>query len=218
MSRKLMVVILLVSVTVFTLPQMSCAQMHRLEKGTSKKNLYDMLSDAKEVKVYLEPVTDATDGHAEGMTKALHDALREEAKNRISINFAVVKDPHDADLVISCRVQERIWMEVDPVDEVYGIGAVAKDIAIKENYGRIEAYFTVSRGPNKQLFKRIKGLKRFRKMWSDEVKATITKADMPEEMSKKILVKELAHNFIVKAFGKRAKMEHNKPDPRFDNV
>ena len=215
MVRKVLVALLVFAVAFGSFGASSDAQMHKLEKGSAKKNLYQMLSKAPEVKVYLEPITDSSAGQADGMVEALGNALRKAATNRLSINFVEVTDPQDADLVVTCDIQERIWMEVDPIDEVYGIGGIAKDIALQENYARMEAYFTIRRGPNKQLFKRIRGLKRFRTMWGDEVKATITQGDMPEEQSKKMIINKLAYNFIKEAFGKRSKMVKNKQDRRF---
>ncbi len=215
MGKKVLIALLVFAMSFGGVCVTSDAQIHLLKKGRANQNLYEMLSDAKEVKVYLAPVTDSSGGQAGGMGEALHEALRQESDIRLSINFVEVTDPKDADLVVTCDIQERIWMEVDPVDQVHGIGAAVMDAALKENYGRMEAYFTISRGPNKQLFKRVKGLKKFRRMWSDEVKSTITQGDMPEEASKPLLVGELAHNFIMKAFGKRSKMERKKQNRKF---
>jgi hypothetical protein len=171
-----------------------------------KANLYSVLKDAKEVHTYLSDVTDSS-GQAEDMLPGIQQQIKDALVARQSTNFVLVNNEDDADIVITCDVIERIWMETDPIDQVHGVGAAVFDALISENYGRLRAKMLVRKGPKKVvLFKKRGGLfRRMNVLWSDTVQATITKKDMPEEDSKPLLEERLADIFIRRCFGKNAK-------------
>lgn len=174
---------------------------------TEKKNLYSVLSDQKEVKTYVADITDSS-GAAGDMLVSMKKRIVNALKARQTINFQIVEDIEDADLVIKCNINERIWLKVDPVDQVHGIGAAAADIALQENYGRMQADFTVERGPRKVIFKRLRRLTSKPVLWESELQATVTKMVMPEEESKPLLEERMAEVFIRKCFSKRTKLTH----------
>ena len=170
-----------------------------------RENLYDMMSDAKEVRVYVADVTDSS-GQAGNMRSSLKKAIEDALATRMTINFALVPDKDDADIVITCDVIERIWMEEDPIDQIHGIGPAAMDVVMKENYARMRAIFTVERGGKKIILKRLKRLlRRSRIVWEQEIQATITKAVMPEEESILLLDDRIVAVFMRKCFSKSAK-------------
>lgn len=171
-----------------------------------RKNLYEVLKDAKEVNTYVADVIDSS-GQAGDMLTGIKRAIEDELTARMSTNFVLVKSEEEADIIITCDVTERIWLKDDPVDQVYGAGAAAMDIAMKQNYGRLKANFEVKKGPQKiAFFKRKGGLfKRRNILWQGVVKATITKTDMPESESKPLLERRLAEVFMLKCFSKKSK-------------
>lgn len=175
-------------------------------KGNSKVNLFDILEDAKEVNVYVAPVTDSS-GNASTMTADLRKVLENALATRMSIHFVVVQDEMDADMVISCDIIERIWLKDDPIDQVHGLVGVAIDIALKENYARIVAIFEVKKGPKQVvLFKKRGGLfKRLNVLWKEEIHADLTKPNMPEDVSKPLIGERLVSVFMRMCFSRNAK-------------
>ena len=171
-----------------------------------KVNLYGILKDAKEINTYVADVTDSS-GEAQDMLSGIKEQIENALITRQSTNFVLVKNEDDADIVITCNVIERIWMETDPIDQVHGIGAAVFDAVMSENYGRLRADIAVKKGPKKiALFKRRGGLfRRMNILWDETVQATVTKKVMPEVESKPLLEERLADIFIRECFGKNAK-------------
>lgn len=169
-------------------------------------NLFGILKDAKEVNVYVAPVTDSS-GEASTMTANIKKHLEDALATRMSINFNVVKDEKDADIVISCDITERIWLENDPVDMVHGVGALAYDLVRNQNYARMKAIFEVKKGPEKiLLFKNRGGIFRRRDfLYKEELQATITRSNMPEAASEPLLEERIIEVFMRRCFSRNAK-------------
>lgn len=172
-----------------------------------KENLYSMLSDAKEVRTYVADVTDSS-GQAKDMLKGIKEQLINALETRMTINFVLVPDEKaDPDLIITCNVIERIWMDHDPVDQIGGTASIAMDIAKDDDYGRLQAVFRVKRGPGKAISRRIsRAFRRKNILWERKLQATITKSDMSEEASKPLLEERIAEVFMRKCFSKNARM------------
>ena len=171
-----------------------------------RQNLYSVLEDAKVVNVYIGDITDSS-GQAGDMIPGFRKALENELKTRQTINFVTVEKEDDADIIISCDINERIWLANDPIDQIHGLGAIAADAAINENYARMQADFIVKKGPRKMVFRNIGRLfKRRNTLFDEELQATITQGNMPEEESKPLLEKRMAEVFMRKCFAKNAKM------------
>ena len=196
MKRVLLTVLVLSIILVMAFPQEGECRL--------RKNFYSMLSDAKEVRTYVASVTDSS-GEAGDMLGGIKKTLESALMARMSTNFIIVQDEKDADLVITCDITERIWRDSDPVDTPSLAGAVA-DAALVQDYGRIQAVFTVKRGEDNK----VKSLSRLRKkrtiLWQKKVSADITKSDMSEDASKPLLEERLVQIFIRKCFGKKAKV------------
>ncbi len=170
-----------------------------------KNNLYSVLSDQSEVRTYIRDFTDSS-GNAADMLKGLRGDLEDALASRMTINFVLVDDEQDSDLIIACDVTERIWMKEDPIDMIHSIGAVAMDVAMSENYARIQAVFAVEKGPKKIVFKKAHRIfKRAKILWKQKVKATITKTVMSEDESMPLLEERLIKVFMRRCFSKNAK-------------
>ncbi|MCK5450988.1 MAG: hypothetical protein KAI70_04405 [Candidatus Omnitrophica bacterium] len=196
---KKMIVLFIVTFMVVTLmlvPEGFCRE---------KNNLYSVLSKQSEVRTYIKNFRDFS-GDAVDMMKPLKSDLEKVLAGRISINFVLVEDELDSDIIISCEITERIWMEVDPIDMIHSLGAAAMDAAISENYARMQAVFTVEKGPRKIVFKRAhRTFRKAKVVWEQKVNATITKGVMSEKESIPLLEERLIKVFMRKCFSKNAK-------------
>jgi hypothetical protein len=125
-----------------------------------------------------------------------------------------VENRKDADIEISCDILERVWMEDDPIDQIHGLSTIALDAAIRQEYARLRAVFTVTRGQRKMLFKRAERILRRRHiLWQRELKATIDKKGMTEEQSKPLLAERIAEIFMRECFSKTADLSGPKGMP-----
>ncbi|MDP8299394.1 MAG: hypothetical protein P9L88_05780 [Candidatus Tantalella remota] len=198
MKKTFFMILIMVLVFAVAFPQTGMCR--------DKVNMHAMLKDAKEVAVYVEDITDATgssDHVLEGIKKHLENAL----DTRMSVNFEVVEDIDDADLVISCEVTEYIWLEEDPVDQITGATGVAYDVLMKENYARLQATFSVRKGPKKVvLFKRRGGLFRRRNiLYKNNLQVTITRKTMSMDESVPLVEEGIIKVFMRRCFSKNAK-------------
>ncbi|MEA3489779.1 MAG: hypothetical protein U9R44_05520 [Candidatus Omnitrophota bacterium] len=169
-------------------------------------NMYDLLSDAKEVNVYVGDISDSS-GQAGDVIPGLRKKLENVLETRMTINFVPVPEKKNADLVIGCEIVECIWLKEDPIDEISGSVSIAYDVVMKENYARLQAVFTVKRGPEKiLLFKRRGGLFRGRKsLWEEKLQATVTRKQMSKTESRPLLEDRILKVFMRKCFSKNAK-------------
>lgn len=160
-----------------------------------KKNLYTMLSEMKEVKVCVSSVTDSS-GNAEADLAGLKKVIEDSLASRMTINFKVVPNQSDADIVIGCDILEFLWTDKDPVDNIYGVGAIVMDAVTTQNYGRIQAIFTVTDAKGDQI-------------WKKRLKATITSSTMTRDesiyMLNERLVKIFMRDCLSKTHAKRGK-------------
>jgi hypothetical protein len=79
------------------------------------------------------------------------------------------------------------------------------DIAMVENYARLQALFTVEKGDKKIVLKRLRRLlRRSNIIWKRELQATITKKDMSEQESVPLLEDRIVEVFIRECFSKNA--------------
>jgi hypothetical protein len=193
------------SMKMLTVLVISCIVVSQTAFSLEKVNLYDILENAKEVNTYIADLTDPS-GQAGDMLEGIREQLEHALLSRQSANFVMVDDKSKADIIITCDIIERIWLEVDPIDKVWGAGAVAMDVMKNDNYGRIRADITISKGPaGKRLFSRSGArVRRMTVLWDEIVQATITQTIMPEPESKILLQERLADIFIREAFGRRA--------------
>jgi monomeric isocitrate dehydrogenase len=109
---------------------------------------------------------------------------------RTRYKFTVVQTPQEANIIFRGDIVEYIWMKEDPIDEVYGIGAAAMDAAFIENYARI------------QIQSEIIDVKKNSVLWSDKVKATMTKKDMPIEESYALIYPKIIKSEVIEIFRK----------------
>lgn len=189
-----------------TLLVIFCMVISQTAYSLEKVNLHGILESAKEVKTYISDLTDSS-GQAGDMLEGIREQLEHALLARQSVNFIIVEDKSTADIIITCDIIERIWLEDDPIDQVWGVGAIIMDILINENYGRIRADMTITRGPTgKRLFKRSGArIRRMTVLWDEIVQASITQTVMPEPESKILLQERLADIFIREAFGRNAR-------------
>ena len=194
-------------ITVFMVFTIIATVMSPAGVCADKKNLYMMLDDVKEVKTYVEDITDSSGQADENIRASFKKKLEDALIARHSINFVIVNDVKDADIAIYGDITERIWLEVDPIDQVQGISSAALDAAIQENYTRMQAVFSVERGEKKKVLKSLRrAFKRSDVLWERKIQATITKGVMPEEESIPMVEDRLVKVFIRKCFSKKAKM------------
>ena len=173
-----------------------------------KQNLYTALWDASVINVYIADVTDSS-GEASGMSRGIKEQLEKALEERQTLNFKMVRDKNDADLIINIDVTERMWADHDPIDmdRMPSWPGLLIDAATDEDYGRIKAVITVELGPSKRLRSEFRELKKRKGvLWKRVISADVTHPEMTEKESKPVLEMELAYVFIRKCFGKNAKM------------
>ncbi len=198
MKKTFLMIPVLLMVFALALPQTGMCR--------EEVNMHAMLEDAKEVAVYIDEVTDST-GSSDHVLAGIKKHLANALNTRMTVNFEVVEDKDDADIVISCEVTEYIWMENDPVDQITGIAGIAYDAAMQENYARLQATFVVTKGPKKiVLFKRRGGLFRRRNiLWKNNLQVTITRKKMSMDESVPLVEEGIVKVFMRRCFSKNAK-------------
>lgn len=174
-----------------------CGLMTVNAQARGKKGIYYELSDMPRVRTYIEDVNNTSDNDKvdlTGLKKTLENALAA----RMTINFAIVSNKKDADVIINFDVVEFLWTDKDPIDSITGIGAIAMDAAIQENYGRIQAEVSVIKAKDQKV------------MWKRKIKATITDKNMSEGESVDLLNKRLVKMFMKECLSKRASSEKRR--------
>lgn len=134
------------------------------------RTLYRYLKDMGTVKVYVAEVKDSS-GQAKADIKALRKDLENALATRMNLDFDIVGAPEAADIIVGCNITEFYWTDEDPIDNITGTAAIVMDYIQKDDYGRIQAVFTVN--------DREKGSV----IWERLLKATITSKSMLEEES-----------------------------------
>lgn len=144
----------------------------------------------KTVKVFVDEIKDSTQNHKVNPAD-IRARLSEALTGRKSIRFQMVDSPGNADLVIHVDLKDFFWSNHDPVDMIAGLGATAMDVAVVEDYAKLDADFTVT------------DARTGKPLWQDRVIATITKKPMSEIESLPLVTEDLAKVFIKQCFGKK---------------
>ncbi|MBD3426466.1 MAG: hypothetical protein GF409_04485 [Candidatus Omnitrophica bacterium] len=181
------------------------------QSRTVIKNLYTELEGVRDIRIYVADVKDSSGGQMKGMLEDTKKAIESEFDTRLSLDFKIVDSRSKADFIIMVDVEERIWLDHDPLDSDKGIGtpATVADMLLDEDYARMQADVVIQKGPNasRDVKKALRDLRiRGDVVWERELKATVTEGDMPEEASKPLIEKRLAHMIMIKVFGKKAKI------------
>jgi len=150
--------------------------------------LQEYLKEHSSMKVCVELINSSGDAKVD--VPLLKKMIEEAFATRKAYSFTVVQTALEADIVFKGDIKEYIWMKDDPVDEVYGIGAAAMDAAIIENYARI------------QIQSEIIDVKKNSVLWTDKVKATMTKKDMPIGESYTLIYPKLIKSEMIEIFRK----------------
>jgi hypothetical protein len=153
-------------------------------------SLYDTYSRKGQVKVFVEIPTDKTEKKLV-KSDALKAAIEKALKERQSVRFDVMRSADGSELVVDTEITEFYWTNHDPVDMIMGVGGTAMDIARVECYARLTANFKVRDGKSGAT------------LWSDKLKATITKPDMSETQSLELIDDDMAKVLMKEAFGKK---------------
>jgi len=154
----------------------------------ASSQLQEYLKAHSSMKVCVELINSSTDDKVDVVL--IKKMIEEAFATRKAYNFTVVQTAKEADILFKGDIKEYIWMKDDPVDEVYGIGSAAMDAAIIENYARI------------QIQSEIIDLKKNSVLWSDKVKATMTKKDMPIGESYALVYPKLIKSEMIEIFRK----------------
>ena len=152
-------------------------------------NLYDTLSKKDQVRVFVHDAKDIS--HAQKVNlKAARQGIEDALARRKSINFKIVPNKEDADIIVDCYIKEFVWMEEDPIDDVHGIAPLVMDAVMSANYARVQAEFSVLDGSSGKV------------LWKRTVKSTLTEKDMNEEKSLPMARERVIKVFMRKCFAK----------------
>jgi hypothetical protein len=140
----------------------------------------DYLEKHGDVKIYTELKNSS--GNSKVDISLLKSLIDQSFESRTSYEFIIVGSADKADILLKGDITEYIWSEIDPVDQVWGIGSAAIDAATAENYARLQAKMEIV------------AVETGRVIWSDKVQATVTRHVMPEDLSY-----ELVYDRFVKS-------------------
>ncbi|MFA5146732.1 MAG: hypothetical protein WC515_05120 [Candidatus Omnitrophota bacterium] len=149
----------------------------------------DFLDGNPSVKVYVEIKNSSGDEKVDA--NMLKKLLEEAFAARKSHSFTAVPTAGEADLILRGDITEYVWMESDPVDQVWGLDSAAIDAAIVENYARIYVKSELVSVKNNKV------------LWSDKVMGTMTQKVMPKETSYDILYPRFVKSIMTELFKKR---------------
>jgi len=124
----------------------------------------------KPISIYVENFTNSTgnrDIDAADLKKRIENAFA----TRMSYTFTIAKDEKDAKIVLKGAVTEYYWTESDPIDHVYGVGAIAMDMVKQDHYVRMQADLS--------MFLAETG----HRLWTRDLQATVTHPTMTEQES-----------------------------------
>lgn len=121
----------------------------------------------------------------------LKKLIEEAFASRKSHSFVVVSSPAEADLIMRGDITEYVWLDTDPVDQVWGVGPAAMDAATSDNYARIQAQVEMV------------DVKHNRVIWSEKVQANVTKHIMPKDASYELVYQRFIRSLMVELFRKR---------------
>jgi len=165
--------------------------------GSGRSNLYSILIEKEEVKVYVEGITNSSDAEkveAAALKEALEDAL----VSRIALNLKPVSSWRTADIIVKCDIVEVLWRDKDPIDMIYGAPSLVVDILTTKHYARMQAVFTVIDADTGE------------ELWSERIQATVTSEKITPESSIAILNEKIVEGFTRKALSKRKDKKKNR--------
>jgi hypothetical protein len=178
----------ILTLVVLLVPVFICSAAAGYPKAACRGgNLYGFAAEKKSLKVHIGEFTlsdDASGVSAEDMTAAFEKRL----KDRISVNFGIVKDQSDADISIGCHVTNFVYKEKDPI-EILPPVRLPFDVLITRNYARLN--FRVE----------IKDPKKDKIVWKRTLQATL-EDEMTREESVPLIADRAAYVFIRECFGK----------------
>jgi hypothetical protein len=153
-------------------------------------NLYETYSRKGHVKIFVEKPTDKTEKKKVNV-ESLKSAIEKALKERQSVRFDILRSTDEAELVVETEITEFYWTDHDPVDMIMGLGGTAMDVAKVECYARLTANYKVKDGKSGST------------LWSDKLKATLTKGGMSEAQSLELIGDDAAKVLMKEAFGKK---------------
>ena len=150
--------------------------------------LYEELSRAKEVKVFVKAPTDsgASNLDAEGFKTAAETALKE----RKSIHFASAASEAEAKIIVESDIKGFMFSLTDPVDMLAGVGMAAMDAAKVDHFASVDVHYTVRDASGKTRF-------------DDVVHASITDEKFTEAEARAQILARVSEVFVRTAFGKK---------------
>lgn len=159
----------------------------KANSAVKQETLYHLVKTGRIVKVWIGEFTNSTENEEislQNFTAALKSALR----GRKSANFILVESAQNADISISGDVEEYVYQEVDPIDMALGIGGLAADAMVKENYVALKVAYIVE------------DAKKGKVIWSRTLRPSITKPDMPEEECLPLVLTQAGRQFVSQCF------------------
>jgi len=154
-------------------------------------NLYKFVTDKRSVNIAVNKFEVAESCKDINGSK-LAEIFKEALLNRKSVDFNIVKNEKDADLVVSGKVEKFVYSEDDPIDVLIPIGLVI-DLATSQNYARMEFNINVYNPVKNKI------------VWKKRLKATLNKSNMPRDESLFLIMERAGKIFIRKCFGKLRK-------------
>jgi hypothetical protein len=155
------------------------------------QNLYTKYNGGA-VKIFISEIKNSTQ-EADVNTQTLKTEIEKALKERKSITFRFVSTAEEAEIVIDATVNEFMWTDHDPVDMLVGVAGTAADVAMVEDYARLQADVTVTDNKSKKT------------VWRERVLATITKKPMTKSESFPLVAENFAKSFIKSCFSKKSK-------------
>jgi hypothetical protein len=152
-------------------------------------NLFTRFS-GQTVKVFVADVKDMTKTHDIDPVP-VKTRIEAALKVRKSIKFQVVPAVEEADIMVEAQLIGFFWSDHDPVDMLVGVGAVAMDAALVEDYAAMETDVTVSDARSKN------------QLWRKRLFATITKKPMSKAQSVPLITDNFVKVFMRDCFSKR---------------
>jgi len=150
--------------------------------------LYEELSRAKEVKVFVKVPTDsgASKLDAERFKGAAETALKE----RKSVRFALAASEAEAKIVVESDIKGFMFSLTDPVDMLAGVGMAAMDAANIAHFASIDVHFIVRDATGKTRY-------------DDVIHASITDEKFTEIEAREQILARVSEVFVRTAFGKK---------------
>ena len=151
-------------------------------------SLYEELSRAKEVKVFVKAATDsgAAKLDAERFKTATENALKE----RKSIHFAPAASEAEAKIVVEADVKGFMFSLTDPMDVLAGVGMAAMDAAKIDHFASVDVHYTVRDASGKVRY-------------DDVVHASLTDEKFTEAEARERILARVSEIFVRSAFGKK---------------